>query len=481
MNVFKCNPRDLAPKAMLMGILLVFVSFTAFATSDPSWVDKVGARNFKVGKAVVYANDFGAREDGKTISTKAIQQAIDACAKKGGGKVQFRPGKYLTGSIFIKSGVFLHVDEGVELLGSQSLEDYPQINTRVAGIEMVWPAALVNINGQQKAGISGKGIINGQGKPFWDAYWKLRSEYDKKGLRWIVDYDAQRPRTVIVDGSEDIIIRDVTLKQAGFWTVHLLYSSYVTVDGIIIKNNINGIGPSTDGIDIDSSKWIRIQNADIDCNDDNFCIKSGRDWDGLRVNRPTEYVLITDCISRKGDGLITFGSETSGGMRHIIARNLKAHGTKVGIRLKSARNRGGVVEDILLENIQMDSVRTAFEVTPNWNPSYSYSKLPAGYDINKVPEHWKKMVTPVEPASKGIPTFQNIQIKNVFVKFAQRAINVDGLQENPLQKFSLENVAITAKTAGVIRHAKNWQLNNVKVTAQDGTKVVLEDTENINL
>ncbi|WP_316928398.1 glycoside hydrolase family 28 protein, partial [Sphingobacterium spiritivorum] len=250
-----------------------------------------------------------------------------------------------------------------------------------------------------KAGISGKGIINGQGKPFWDAYWKLRSEYDKKGLRWIVDYDAQRPRTVIVDGSEDIIIRDVTLKQAGFWTVHLLYSSYVTVDGIIIKNNINGIGPSTDGIDIDSSKWIRIQNADIDCNDDNFCIKSGRDWDGLRVNRPTEYVLITDCISRKGDGLITFGSETSGGMRHIIARNLKAHGTKVGIRLKSARNRGGVVEDILLENIQMDSVRTAFEVTPNWNPSYSYSKLPAGYDINKVPEHWKKMVTPVEPAS----------------------------------------------------------------------------------
>lgn len=459
---------------------LLFVMFKGYS-QETSWERKVGARNFKIREKQVLANDFGAKGDRVTLNTKAIQQAIDACVKQGGGKVIFTPGKYLTGSIFLKTGVVLQLDEGVELLGSQSLEDYPKINTRVAGIEMEWPAALINIIGQQQAGIIGKGIVNGQGKPFWEAYWALRKQYEAKGLRWIVDYDAERPRTLLVDGCEEVMIKDITLKEAGFWTVHLLYSSYITVDGIIIRNNTNGSGPSTDGIDIDSSSWILVQNADIDCNDDNFCIKSGRDWDGLRVNKPTEYVLITDCISRKGGGLITFGSETSGGMRHIIARNLEAHGTKVGMRFKSARTRGGVIEDIYLENIHMDSVGVAFEVTPNWNPSYSYSELPKEYNRGAVPAHWKKMLTPVTPSSKGIPTFKNIHISDIKVDHAKKALFVDGLKENPLKNFYLTNVDITAETAGKISHAAHWEVKNVNISTLDGTRITKQETRNINL
>jgi len=226
------------------------------------------------------------------MNTKAIQKAIDKCSGRGGGVVTFDTGAYLTGSLFVKKGVNLVIGKKVVLLGSQNLDDYPEINTRIAGVEMKWPAALINALNQKNVAITGEGIVHAQGKPFWEKYWKMRTEYEKKGLRWIVDYDCKRPRTLLVSGSTDVTIKGFTLKQAGFWTVQLLYSKYVTVDGITIQNNVDGSGPSTDGIDIDSSSWILVLNCDIDCNDDDFCLKAGRDADGLRVNRPTEYVVI---------------------------------------------------------------------------------------------------------------------------------------------------------------------------------------------
>lgn len=462
-------------------LFLQFFSFLIVSASDPSWVSKTGARSMKKGDAIFRVSDFGASNDGRTLNTIAIQKAIDACAAKGGGKVIFNPGSYLTGSLFIKSGVFLQIDKGVEIKGSEDLRDYPEIDTRVAGIEMKWPAALINIISQKNAGVDGSGIVNGQGKVFWDAYWALRKDYEPKKLRWIVDYDARRPRTMLVSNCEDIVIKGVTFQQAGFWTVHILYSSYVTVEGIIIRNNIGGHGPSTDGIDIDSSSWILVQNCDIDCNDDNFCIKSGRDWDGLRVNRPAEYIVIRDCVSRKGGGLITFGSETSGGMRYIIAKNLKAHGTKVGMRFKSAKNRGGIVENIYLENIEMKEVGVALEITPNWNPSYSYSTLPTGYDSNTIPEHWKKMLRPVEPAEKGIPVFRNIYISDIKVENAGRAIFADGLDETSLKNFYLKNITINAGTAGSIKNAENWKLENINITAKDSSTISITASKNVRL
>jgi polygalacturonase len=258
-----------------------------------------------------------------------------------------------------------------------------------------------------------------------------------------------------------------------------LYSKYVTVDGIIIRNNIGGSGPSTDGVDIDSSSWILVKNSDIDCNDDNFCIKAGRDWDGLRVNRPAEYIVIRDCISRKGGGLITFGSETSGGMRHILAKNLKANGTGVGIRFKSATNRGGTIEDIYIDNIEMTDVGTALEITPNWNPSYSYSTLPAGYDIKTVPEHWRKMLEKVDP-EKGIPHFKNVFISNINVNGARKAVFADGLDQEPLRNFNFNNVTITANNAGSIKNANNWSFTNVSIQTKDNSKVLVTQSQNVN-
>ncbi|WP_432713216.1 glycoside hydrolase family 28 protein [Pedobacter sp.] len=467
-------------RTFLLVLLLLPLSAAFAQPKEPEWVAKVGARKFKLKTTSFPVNNYGAINDGKTLNTKAIQRAIDACAAKGGGMVTFLPGKYLTGSLFVKSGVNLHIGTGVELMGSQDINDYPDMDTRVAGIEMKWPAALINIIGQQKAAISGEGLVNAQGKPFWDYYWNLRKEYDPKGLRWIVDYDARRPRTVLVNSSTDIVVKDLTFQQAGFWTVQILYSSYVTVDHVTINNNIGGHGPSTDGVDIDSSSWVLVQNSDIDCNDDNFCLKAGRDWDGLRVNRPTEYVVIRNCIARKGAGLLTLGSETSGGIRHVWATNLVGYGTGNALNIKSAMTRGGTVEDVYFSNIVMHGVGNVLQVNPNWNPTYSYSELPAGYHPDSIPAHWTKLLTRVEPQSLGIPKFQDIYLYNIKATGAKKAIHAMGIEAVMLKNFTLEKLDIQGISAGEISFAKGWKIKDVVINAENGNTPVITASDPLN-
>jgi polygalacturonase len=450
-------------------------------TPTPEWSKKVGAQKMPDKQEVLKVADFGAINDGKTLNTKAIQNAIDACAAKGGGIVAFEPGIYLTGSIFLKQGVHLRIDKDVEIRGSQDITDYPEIDTRVAGIEMKWPAALINVIGQDNVAVSGQGTVHAQGKPFWDKYWAMRKEYDKKGLRWIVDYDCKRPRTLLVANSSNVTLRGLTLKQAGFWTVHILYSHHVTIDGLVIRNNVDGNGPSTDGIDIDSSSFILVENCDIDCNDDNFCLKAGRDADGLRVNRPTEYVVIRNCISRAGGGLITCGSETSGGIRHVLAHNLNAKGTGVGIRFKSAKTRGGTVEDINIHDIEMDGVGTAVEVSMDWNPSYSYSTLPAGYTSETLPPHWKTMLQKVEPPERGIPQVHNVNLSRIKVRGAKTALSISGTQETIVKDFRFNNVTIEASSAGRISYAQGWKFENVAIQTKDDKGPTVQNCTEMNL
>lgn len=429
----------------------------------PGWVNKVGARSFPVSKKVFYVNDYGAKTDTVTVNTVFIQKAIDDCAAKGGGIVSFRPGTYVTGALFIKSNVQFHIDKNVLLLGSQNFADYPEMKSRIAGIETTWPAALINILNAKNAAVTGKGIINARGKFCWDKYWAMRKDYDTKGLRWIVDYDAKRVRTLLVQNSSDITIKNLTFKNAGFWTVQLLYSDHLTVDGVIIKNNEDGSGPSTDGIDVDSSSWVLIENCDIDCNDDNFCLKAGRDWDGLRVNRPTEYVVIRKCIARRGAGLVTLGSETSGSIRHILATDLYAKHTDNGLRLKSATTRGGVIEDIYFLNSVLDSVNNVFQFNLNWYPAYSYSELPKGYSYDSVPAHWKAMLQKVTPAEKGIPHAKDFYIDNIKATNAKNAFVASGLEQSTLKNFIFSNSAISADVLGTMEMTEGWKFNNLKL------------------
>jgi polygalacturonase len=425
------------------------------------WVTKVGARIFTIPAKIFSANDYGAVSDGKTLSSPAIQKAIDACAAKGGGIVTLKPGTYVSGAIFLKDKVNFRIDKGVLILGSENFDDYPEMNTRIAGIEMKWPSALINIINVKNAAVSGDGTINARGKFCWDKYWAMRKEYDAKGLRWIVDYDAKRVRTLLVQNSSDINIKQVTFKNAGFWTVQLLYSHHITVDGVVIKNNEDGHGPSTDGIDVDSSSWVLVQNCDIDCNDDNFCLKAGRDWDGLRVNKPTEYVVIRKCLARRGGGLVTIGSETSGGVRHVLATDLTAQHTDNGLRIKSATTRGGTIEDIYFQNCTMDSLKNVFSFTLNWNPAYSYSELPKEYKYENIPAHWKAMLHKVEPVERGIPHAKDVYVSNLKVTNAQTIFTASGLEQSYLENFVYSNSTFGGDIIGLMEFTKGWKFTNI--------------------
>jgi polygalacturonase len=446
--------------------------------TEPGWAGDAGARTVPLSGQLFRVNDFGAAP-GLASSTSEIQAAIDECSAAGGGTVWFEPGEYVTGALFVKEGVHLRIDGGVTLRARMDLSEYPEIDTRVAGFEMRWPCGVINVIGQQNVAITGEGVIHAQGRWCWENYWTLRKDYDKRGIRWAADYDSRRVRTILVSNSSDVTIKGLTLKQAAFWTVHVLYSDHVTIDGLVIRNNIDGHGPSTDGIDIDSSTRILVENCDIDCNDDNFCLKAGRDADGLRVNRPTEYVVIRHCISRAGSGLITFGSETSGGFRHIIAHDLTARGTSVGIRFKSAMIRGGVVEDIDIYNVEMEEVGTAIEANTNWNPDYSYPLLPE--EIKEIPPQWETMLQKVEPAERGIPCFRKISLSNIRIKAARTAINATGAENSLLEDFVLEKIRINAQRAGRIGYARNWTFRDVSIKTEDGSRISIEKSENVAL
>jgi polygalacturonase len=451
-------------KKICVAILTLVCLNATSQVAPPVWVKDVGAKTFPTSQRIFLVNEFGAVSDTITVNTKAIQKAIDECAAKGGGVVAFKPGTYVTGSLFIKSNVQLKIEKGVLILGSQNFEDYPEIQTRIAGIETSWPAALINFVNVKNAALTGKGVVNARGKFCWDKYWNMRKEYDKRDLRWVVDYDAKRVRTVLTQDSKNITIKDLTFKNAGFWTIQLLYSGYLTVNGVVIKNNEDGSGPSTDGIDVDSSTWTLIENCDIDCNDDNFCLKAGRDWDGLRVNKPTEYVVIRKCIARRGAGLVTLGSETSGSIRHIYCTDLFAKHTDNGLRIKSATTRGGTVEDVYFVNSTLDSIRNAYQFNLNWYPAYSYSELPKGYNIDSVPQHWRALVQKVDPPEKGIPHTKNFYINNVTITNAQKAFEVNGLENSQIENFNFTNSSVTAAALGEMIFAKNWSYKNFNIS-----------------
>ena len=442
----------------------------------PAWTRKVGARRQPASRRICSANDRGARGDSTTNDTKAIQAAIDACSRAGGGRVQFAPGQYVTGALFLKHDVELRVDSGVTLLGSQDDADYPERPTRVAGIEMSWPTALINVLHERNVKISGHGTIDGRGQKWWDKYWSMRrNDYEPRGLRWAVDYDAKRVRLMVVDGSSDVTVEGVHLRRSGFWTVQLLYSDHVTVDGITITDNQ---GPSTDGVDIDSSSWVLVQNTDIANNDDTICLKSGRDADGLRVNRPTEYVLVRDNVMRKGAGILSFGSETSGGIRHVVAVRNHGNGVTAGLIFKSARTRGGFVSDVLVRDMTIENATTAFSFTLDWNPSYSYVTLPK--DTAGIPAHWRVLATPVTPPERGIADFGDITIENVRVANVKRIFSAAGLAQKPLHDVRWRNVTAQGDDAGTIAFARDWRMENVRLTVRGGSPVKITDSVRVD-
>lgn len=420
--------------------------------------------------SVIHVREYGAIGDGKQIDTAAFQKALDEASMGNGIKVIVDAGSYLIGSIFLHSNTELYLAEGAKLLGVTDIKEYPQIDSRVAGIEMKWPAALVNIIGANNVKIWGPGIVDGQGEIWWNLYWGkdglggLRKDYDQRGLRWIADYEIQRPRLMLVYESEEIELGGFTAQQSGFWTIQVTYCQAVHIHDLIVKDNQ---GPSTDGIDIDSSKNILIERCRISCNDDDIVVKSGRDADGLRVNRPSENVEICNCTILSGAG-ITLGSEVSGGIRNINIHDNVFKNTDCGFRIKSSSMRGGFIEDITVRDLKMENVQFPFSWLMAWHPAYNTFSLP---DMENIPDYWKRVAEEVPIEQQGTRV-RNLNVTNVLAeisndyKEASRAFDLQGFVEKPMENITFENVKITASEFGHIVAVKNLNLKNVEVSIQ---------------
>lgn len=416
--------------------------------------------------------DFGAVGDGDTLDTPALQQAIDAAAAIH-GTVRLGPGTWRSGALFLRSGVTLELAEGATLLGSRSLADYPRLHTRVAGIEMQWPAALLNVVDAEDVAITGRGTVDGDGAAFWAAYWQLRAAYEPRGLRWASDYDAERPRLVLLQRSRRVFVGGgLTLRRSGFWTLHVCYCERVWIDRITIRNNDDGRGPSTDGIDIDSSQRVLVRRADIAVNDDAIAFKAGRDADGLRVARPTRDVLVCDCIVRDGATGVAFGSETSGGFERVRVRRLTVLApVPVGVLVKSARTRGGFARDLRLEDLRLHGVGVVLRITLDWNPAYSRALLPPA-EAPHAPPHWRVLAAPVPPA-QGLMRMERVQLRRLVARGADTALEVDADADSPLSDVCFEHADIEARAGGHLLDVQRWRFERSRLQLQ--APVVLHD------
>ena len=404
----------------------------------------------------------------ESVSTDHLQKLLDSNQET----IIIPAGIYLTGPLFVKSHSHIIFEEGVVLKAITDESAYMLIPTRVAGIEMDWYPAILNIIDATDVIIEGRGIIDGSGPYWYEKYWGkncqggMRKEYDAKGLRWACDYDCKRPRNVLVSNSSSVVLKDFTSKDSGFWNVHILYSEKVTIAGIKIEA-AKKEAPSTDGIDIDSSTDVLVENVITNCNDDSICIKSGRDFDGRRVNKPAHNITIRNCLIKKGYG-ITLGSEVSGGIYDVKIENIKYENTDCGFRIKSAPTRGGYIKNIRLKNLEMFNVKYLFHLYLNWNPNYSICKLPADYK-GEVPKHYESLITNQEIILTKVT---DIDIENVKANYSSnyqgigRIFNIEGYVEEPISNLSFKKVRASGLEFGILNHISNVVFKDCDFTAK---------------
>ncbi len=411
--------------------------------------------------------DYNIDNTGNTLVTKDIQKLLDEAKGK---KIIFTEGKYLVSSLFVKSDTTLVLEKNAMLVATTDENEYPVMETRVAGIDMPWFVGILNVIDATNVTIEGEGAINGSGPYWWNKYWGkdmnggMRQKYDKLGLRFACDYDCRRTRNLLVSNSSNINLRDFSSIDSGFWNVHILYSHNVIVDNIHIDSD-DYMSPSTDGINIDSSYDVEVKNCRLAVNDDSICVKSGRDADGIKKNIPSHDISIHDCEILAGFG-ITLGSELSGGVYNVDINNIKYEGTDCGFRIKSTKTRKGYIKNITVRNLEMVDVKYLFHFYLNWNPSYSNCKIPKTYR-GPVPGYWNTLC---EKVDSKIPDtiIENVEISNVKAYQTpgymgiSRCFNIEGFENQPISRIKFRDMDVEVKEFGIINYA-NVEFNNTNI------------------
>ena len=293
--------------------------------------------------------DFGAVGDGKTLSTSSLQKAVDACAQAGGGKVLVPAGRYLTGPVFLKSNIEVELLAGATLAFTTDFDSVPAVPGRWEGIDRTIYASLLTGMDLENVSITGRGTLDGQGDAWWKAFRTVRELRTRMGLTEREPENPPgsplkwgRPRMINLYRCKNVLISGLTVINSPSWNIHPVLCQNVCIDGVTISAPENG--PNTDGIDPDSCKDVRISNCYISVGDDCIIIKSGYRYREHSV--PSENIVVTNCVFGTGHCGVGAGSETAGGIKNITISNCVCDGTQRGLRFKTARGRGNVVENV---------------------------------------------------------------------------------------------------------------------------------------
>jgi polygalacturonase len=452
-------------KARLSGITSVLLcAFLFFVFAAVSAAAKEKAPFYNVLK-------YGAKNDGSKLATGAIKKAIEAASSAGGGTVFFPAGEYLTGPIHLKSNITIHIDAGALVKFSDNFDDYlPMVPTRYEGTDVVSFSPLFYAYKQENITITGRGTIDGQGKKWWafaegesrkssDSKWqkefhRMNQDILRPDLPGVVERGFLRPPFIQPMYCKNVRIEGITIINSPFWTVNPEFCENVTITGVTINNPPS---PNTDGINPESCRNVHISNCHISVGDDCITIKSGKDRAGRKMAAPAENYTITNCTMLSGHGGVVIGSEMSGDVRKITISNCVFDGTDRGIRIKTARGRGGIVEEIRVDNIIMKNIRDQAIVL-----DMQYAK------------------TEPEPVSERTPRFRNIHFSNITAQVNQAAY-LNGLEEMPIENITFNDINMDAKTGFMIKNSNNIEFHNVQVNTESGPSLEAENVRMLEI
>lgn len=432
--------------------------------------------------------DFGGIPDGRTKNTAAFASAMQHLADKGGGRLVVPAGIWYTGPIAFESNVDLHLETGALVLFSDDLADYPLVKTSFEGLNTRRCMSPLSAIGKENIAITGNGTFNGNGQ-HWrpvkkgkmtEGQWKNLCRkgaigqkgniwYPNERIRevseegtflaaafsqdndsaWLYVHDYLRPVLLSFIGCKNVLLEDATFENSPSWNLHPLMCENVILNRVSVRNP--WYAQNGDGLDAESCKNVLVTGCSFDVGDDAICIKSGKDKDGRDRGIPCENVLVEGCTVYHGHGGFVIGSEMSGGARNISVRNCLFIGTDVGLRFKSTRGRGGVVENIHIDGIKMSDI--------------------AGDALIFDLYYGGKAGSPVPPVSEETPSFKDIYISNTLCQSAQRAMFFNGLPEMPIKNIQIRNSAFHAETGAVLNEVDGLLLEKVDISQESGERI----------
>lgn len=481
----------------LICLVLMAVAVTAHAQNPyKKYTEKLPFKMAEVAAPVipdytVSLKDFGAVGNGQVLNTEAFAKAIGALSKKGGGHLVVPQGVWLTGPIVLKSDIDLHLEVGavIQFSGDEAL--YPIIKTSFEGLDTRRCQSPLSANGAKNISITGRGVIDGNGQcwrpvkksKMTDSQWKevlnrpggvaVRKDYwvpnqayadaEKSANmnvpkaqteeEWNAIKRFLRPVMISLVSCKNVLLQGVIFQNSPAWNIHPLMCENIILDDILARNP--AYAQNGDALDLESCKNALIVNSKFDAGDDGICIKSGKDADGRRRGIPCENVVVDGCTVFAGHGGFVVGSEMSGGVKNILVQNCQFLGTDVGLRFKSTRGRGGIVENININNISMTDIKTDAITFNMYYGGKSVAEMLADGDN---PDNTTKV-----PVSEETPIFRNINISNIICDGAGRAMEFNGLPEMPIDGIHLENINIRARKDAVFSNYKNVTKKNVNI------------------